>query len=753
MSVDTTLSVLEQAVAIARDHWGIEGDPVRLSGENVNVRIGEVVLKVSTEPQADMDLEQTLATALSIAGLRVPEPVASLHGDLVVETHLGPARVMSLLPGAQWRASPDSPKRLAAVGALIAHAHAAMQAVDHPHARRTHAWDLARAAQHRASVGLIEDDGLVAAVDRALHLHAAQDLTACRSGLLHGDVNDENVLFEGDVITGLLDLGDCLHGAFVQDIAIAIAYALGHTGTTLEDTAALVTAYDAIRPLDAPEQQSLFPLIMARLATSECIRAQRAADPNSPNNGESLQSTSEALLSHINLAPRDAQLALCGQCTVHVGPSKSVDALLAKRADVLGDAISLSYDTPLHIVAGKGQFLYSSNGSPYLDLVNNVCHVGHCHEQVVRAIATQAGRLNTNTRYVHEHVLELSERLADTMPDPLSVCFFVNSGSEANELALRLARVATGADDVLVVDNAYHGNTTNCIAMSPYKFNGPGGNGCAPWVHIVPSPDTYRGPHCGDDAGDAYALEVGRVVGEACASGRSIAGFFVESILSCGGQVPLPEGYLASAFAHVRKAGGVCIADEVQVGFGRVGASMWAFQMHNVVPDIVVLGKPMGNGHPIAAVVTTPAIAGAFNNGMEFFNTFGGNPVSCAAALAVLDVIEQEGLQRRAAQLGEHFIEGLKALQLRHESIGDVRGNGLFIGMELVRDRDTKVPAAEQASAVVNAIRGRGVLLSTDGPLHNVIKIKPPMVLSQADIDMTLRLLDWALAHTATTAN
>ncbi len=738
-----TSDLLAVAASIALEHWGIDGPVTRLPGENVNVCIGNAVLKIATEPQADIDLEETLSAALSLAGLPVPISMPSLAGDVCVQTDLGPARMLPLLPGRQWGELPDTSARLAAVGTLIATAHQALVAIDHPHARRTHAWDLARAGQHRCAVGLISSRTLRSAVDRALHMHAAVDLTSCPAGLLHGDVNDENVLFDGNMATGLLDLGDVLHGAFVQDIAIAIAYAIGHDETTLQDAASLVAAYDAIRPLELTEQQALFPLVMARLATSACIRAQRMADPDDATDGKSLQSTSEVLLGHIHMAPRDAELMLCSACTVHRGPGNDSDSMRSRRSSALGGALSLSYDEPLHIVAGRGQFLYASNGEPYLDLVNNVCHVGHCHEHVVRVIAEQAARLNTNTRYLHEHVLTLSRRLTETMPDPLSVCFFVNSGSEANELALRIAREATGAHDALVIDGAYHGNTSSCIAMSPYKFKGAGGSGCPDWVHVVPSPDIYRGAHNGTDAGDAYAVEVGRVAGEACAGGRSIAAFFAESLLSCGGQMPLPQNYLKAAFAHVRKAGGLCIADEVQVGFGRVGDAMWGFQLHDVVPDIVVLGKPMGNGHPIGAVVTTPAIAEAFaNGGMEFFSTFGGNPVSCAAANAVLDVIEQEQLLARAARLGSHFKEELGSLKERHSIIGDVRGNGLFIGIELVCDRDTKVPADAQATFVVNAMRQRGVLLSTDGPLHNVIKVKPPMVLTEADIDMTIRMLD-----------
>ena len=332
------------------------------------------------------------------------------------------------------------------------------------------------------------------------------------------------------------------------------------------------------------------------------------------------------------------------------------------------------------------------------------------------------------------------------MPAPLDTCIFVNSGSEANELALRMARVATGHHDVAVIDGAYHGNTGRCIEMSPYKFNGPGGMGCPPWVHVTPMPDVYRGEIRDANAGAGYGLEVGRVIGEAASSGRAIAAFFFESMLSCGGQMPLPQGYLETAFDHVRSAGGLCVADEVQVGFGRVGDAMWGFQLHDVIPDLVVLGKPMGNGHPMGAVVTSSAIAKTFANGMEFFSSFGGNPVSASVGQAVLDVIEAESLQASARTLGLRFIDGLKQLQHKHDIIGDVRGCGLFIGVELVRSRETLEPAPEEATHLVELMKERGVLLSTDGPLRNVIKIKPPMVLAEDDVDMTLRHLDAILS-------
>jgi 4-aminobutyrate aminotransferase-like enzyme len=412
-----------------------------------------------------------------------------------------------------------------------------------------------------------------------------------------------------------------------------------------------------------------------------------------------------------------------------------LDELLKQREAHLGKALSFAHGKPLHITHGRMQYLFAADGTRYLDLVNNVCHVGHSNPRVVEAGQRQMALLNTNTRYVYDGLTEYLGRLAATLPEKLSVGFLVNSGSEANELAVRIARAHTGAHDMVVVEGAYHGHTGMLINLSPYKFRGPGGKGePEPWVHVVPIPDSYRGGE------RDYAVELGEIAADAA----PIAGFLVESMLSCAGQIPLPPNYLPAAFEHIRAAGGLCIADEVQVGFGRVGKHMWAFEEHGVVPDIVVMGKPMGNGHPMAAVFTTPEIAASFE-GMEFFSTFGGNPVSCAVGMAVLDAIEEDGLMQRATELGERFIVGLREMQERHPIIGDVRGRGLFLGIELVRDRETQEPATEEAASIVDEMRDRNVLLSIDGPHHNVIKIKPPMVLSKEDVDATLHLLNESL--------
>jgi 4-aminobutyrate aminotransferase-like enzyme len=398
-------------------------------------------------------------------------------------------------------------------------------------------------------------------------------------------------------------------------------------------------------------------------------------------------------------------------------PSK-LDTLRSRRAH-FGGNLSISYGEPLKIVRGWRQYLYDENGQAYLDVYNNVPLVGHSHPRVVEAVAKQMAVLNTNTRYLHDNITRYAERLTAKFPALLKVCYFLNSASEANELALRLARAWTNRDDVIVLEHAYHGNTNTLIDISPYKFDGPGGRGKKPWVHVARLPD----PHRRDDpsAGAEYARELAKLV-------DGPVTFIAESLPSVGGQVVFPRGYLKACYEAVRAAGGICIADEVQVGFGRLGEFFWGFEMQGVVPDIVVLGKPMGNGFPLAGVVTTREIADAFDNGMEFFSTFGGNPVACAAGLAVLDVLEEERLPENAARVGAYLMSRLQGL-----GFVDVRGRGLFIGIELA--------SGDEASRVVNGLRERGVLAGTDGPLHNVIKIRPPLIFSEGDADLFVEIL------------
>ncbi|CAH0762666.1 unnamed protein product [Bemisia tabaci] len=437
--------------------------------------------------------------------------------------------------------------------------------------------------------------------------------------------------------------------------------------------------------------------------------------------------------------------------------SKTDTIHLRKRH--VGQACKLFYKhDPLKIVRAERQYMYDENDVQYLDCINNVAHVGHCHPEVVRAACDQLSILNTNNRFLHDNLVICARKLTSILPEPLSVCFLVNSGSEANDLALRLARIHTKHHDVITVDHAYHGHLTSLIDISPYKFNLPGGTGKPSWVHVAPCPDTYRGKYRasdyppGTDLGAKYADDVRLLIKKAVDSNRTISAFFAESLMSCGGQVILPPNYLRNVYRYVREAGGVCIADEVQVGFGRVGKHWWAFQLQgdDVIPDIVTVGKPMGNGHPVAAVITTRSIANSFQQtGVEYFNTYGGNPVSCAVANAVMDVLEKEHLRDHATQVGNHFFNSLCQLQAKHPLIGDVRGVGLFIGIELVRDREKKIPATEEAEHVVARMREEHILISSDGPDRNVLKLKPPMVFTEQNADLTIKVLDQVLNEIA----
>jgi 4-aminobutyrate aminotransferase-like enzyme/Ser/Thr protein kinase RdoA (MazF antagonist) len=416
----------------------------------------------------------------------------------------------------------------------------------------------------------------------------------------------------------------------------------------------------------------------------------------------------------------------------------SFEQTFATRKTVLGQNLSVSYQRPLKIVRGWKQYLYDDTGRAFLDVYNNVPLVGHSHPRVVRAAQEQLAVLNTNTRYLHDNANRYAERLTSLLPAPLRVCYFVNSGSEANELALRLSRTHTSREDIIVLEHAYHGHTTALIDISPYKFNGPGGRGQKPWVHVAPIADDYRGMYRRGEMGlgKKYAAHVGEICGKLKREGRGVAAYIAETLPSVAGQIVFPPEYLAEVYKQVRAAGGVCIADEVQVGFGRLGTHFWGFETQEVVPEIVVFGKPIGNSFPFAAVVTTPEIAASFNNGMEFFSTFGGNPVSCAVGLAVLDVLQDEELQQNALEVGTKWIRDLQALQSRYPVIGDVRGSGLFLGIDLVKSRGTRAPAPDQASYIVNRLRDLGILAGTDGPHHNVIKLRPPLIFTPTDAEL-----------------
>ena len=425
--------------------------------------------------------------------------------------------------------------------------------------------------------------------------------------------------------------------------------------------------------------------------------------------------------------------------------SISNEELIQYRKQHLGKSLSLQYNTPIKMVRGAGQYLMDQYGKKYLDTVNNVAHVGHEHYNVVKAGQQQIALINTNSRYLHKNINDLAKALIETLPPQLNVLHFVNSGSEANELAIRMVKANTGQTDIIASEVGYHGNSNNCIDISSYKFDGKGGKGAPEHTQIFPLPDTFRGKYRGENAAKKYAEEVKKCINTIQEKGRNVGGFIIEPIISCGGQIELPEHFLTLAYEAVRNAGGICISDEVQVGCGRMGKTFWGFQLHNVIPDIVTIGKPLGNGHPLAAVACTQDVADKFANGMEYFNTFGGNPVSCAIGTEVLRTVKEEKLQENALTVGDYLKTELRNLSVDFPIIGDVRGQGLFLGIELV-DTNLK-PLAPQTDYLANRMKDYGILMSTDGPDHNVLKIKPPIVFTIDNAKTLLFYLKKVLAE------
>ena len=716
------------------------------------------VMKIANSTD-DRALLEAQNAALAHVGRRItlcPRVVPSLDGRAIIEIQAASGsrhfvRLLTWVEGVPLGSVPDQPAELLEdLGRRVAELDAALDGFDHPAIHRDLYWDLASALPLVRELAPLVDDiemrALVTRVTDRIEARDAPRFARLRRAAVHNDPNDHNVLVsdlppEGGSheissgvrsheisqqnpmasafrrkVTGILDFGDIVHSYAIADLAIAIAYAVLGKPDPLGAAVSVVRGYQQVRPLDDDEAGSLFGLVLLRLCASVCIAARQQKE----RPGDAYLSISQGPIARTlpALAGLDPDTV---EAAVRAARGKTPEETLAARRRLVGGNLSVAYRTPLKVARGWMQYLYDHAGRRYLDAYNNVPHVGHSHPRVVQAAIEQMLLLNTNTRYLHDGLTAFAERLVATLPAPLKVCYFVNSGSEANELALRLARAHTRRRDVIVLDAAYHGNTTTLVDISPYKFNGPGGEGAPPWVHVVPLPDTYRGKYRRDDprAGEKYA-EFARHV-------RNPAAFIAESAPSVGGQIVLPDGYLANVYAIVRAAGGVCIADEVQTAYGRMGTHFYAFEAQGVVPDIVVLGKPIGNGYPLGAVVTTPEIAASFDNGMEFFSTFGGSTVSCAAGLAVLDVVEEERLQEHARDVGSTLLDALRRIGDRHPLVGDVRGSGLFLGVELVKDRDTLEPAAAEASDVVNRMRERGILLGTDGPFANVLKIRPPM--------------------------
>ncbi|MEO5986956.1 MAG: aminotransferase class III-fold pyridoxal phosphate-dependent enzyme, partial [Candidatus Limnocylindria bacterium] len=546
------------------------------------------------------------------------------------------------------------------------------------------------------------------------------------------------------VVTGIIDFGDMAHTALVLDVPATLQSLFRERADIFEVSAAFLSGYADVVPLEDVERELLGVLLAGRMAQTILISAQRTA--RYPDNAY-IHGWSEPawalleLLAQTGFDEADRRLASAARPPARRTRKESVtdDDLIARRRSVLGNALEpLTYRRPLHLVRGDGAWMEDVAGRRYLDAYNNVPVVGHAHPRVVDAIARQAALLNTNTRYLHGHVVELAERLTASMPDGLDTVMFVNSGSEANDLAWRIATTVTRGNTGIVTDWAYHGVTHAIANFSPSEW--PRGEQPAA-VEVYPAPNTHRGPYAeAADPADAARREIKASLGRITVSNRRPAALFVDSTFTSDGIFVPPPEVVRTVIAGARDAGALFIADEVQSGFGRTGDGLWGFTAWGTTPDIVTLGKPMGNGHPIAAVVTRADIADRFAAETTFFSTFGGNPVACAAALAVLDVIADEGLIERSASVGDWLRGQVRALAARHPVIDDVRGRGLMTGVELIGDRN---PAAR----VKDDMAELDVLIGTAGRIGNVLKIRPPLCISREEAGRIVEALDEALGR------
>jgi len=754
---------------VARVAFGLDSTASLLDSErDQNFKIAgnesSFLLKVSNRADDLGALEMQTEVALHIArrdpALPVMQPLPALDGGHFAKVesdgHEHVVRLFTFLPGTMVTATELDGAALYDFASIVARMGQALRSFFHPASGYKILWDLKYTPDLRRLLSS-EPDGarrkLVTGVLDRFENQVAPRISGLRAQVIHNDLTLDNVLLDdAHRVSGIVDLGDTTHTALVGDLAIALVSLMWGRSDPLEAASAAISGYNSVTRLEETEAAVLSDLVSARLAALVLIanwRVQRY-----PENAEYITGNVDLawrLLEQFDdvgwpevsryleaacLNPAPASLLTT------TGP---MEQLLERRERVLGPALSpLSYDRPIHLVRGSGIRMFDQRGRAYLDAYNNVPIVGHSHPRVVAAIAEQSATLNTNTRYLHSDVVELAERLCASMPEGLDTVMFVNSGSEANEIAWRLATLYTGGSAGIVTAFAYHGVTTATAALSPEQWpdrERPN------HVATISAPDEYRGQHRTEQPGwwERYAAEVDNALAILLRQDVRPAALFLDALFTSDGIFSPPPGYLQDVVRRVHEAGGLYVADEVQCGHGRSGLHLWGFQSSEVTPDLVTLGKPMGNGHPVAAVVTRSEIAERFAESSTMFSTFGGNPVACRAALAVLHVIEEDNLIERAHARGARLRAGLEAVGARHEEVGDVRGAGLLLGVEIVTDKETRRPAPRLANAVINEMKERGVLVGLTGPDENVLKIRPPLVLDDQDADVITDTLDAAL--------
>jgi len=724
---------------------------VKLSGyDNLNylVKTAEAKYILKTYPfskelydllVAESELLDHLSSGYST---EYPKPVKSISGDLVfVESVNGEKtlfRMLTWLEGTFFSESLHTPELFMSFGAFLARLDKSLLSFDsYVYRARQYDWDIQHLQLCEPYASHIADPSKRKQVDYFILQfkdNVIPQLPLLRKSIIHNDANDWNVLVNGDDVVSIIDFGDTVYAPLINELAMAITYAVMGKADPLSWATHIIKGYHKILALERREVELLYYLIAARLCLSVCQSAiGRHRDPENSYVSISENAAWELLHLWLTIDPERARRVFGSAIGLEMYPDESIQEKVDKRHKYINPIVSISYKEPIWMTKAAFQYMYDGYGNTFLDAYNNIPHVGHSHPKVVEAGRHQMAALNTNTRYVYDSLAEYSERLLSLFPKPLSKVYFVNSGSAASDLAIRLARHYTGREAVMVMEHGYHGHTCTGVDISHYKFSNQKGPGRKPYILSVPMPDTYRGAYRDADAGQKYAYDA---LGLLNSFQEPVAAFIAEPVVGCGGQVPLANGYLQSLYPVLRQQGAVCISDEVQTGFGRLGEHFWGFEAHGVVPDIVVLGKPMGNGHPMGAVVTTEAIADSFEKGVEFFSSFGGNPVSCAIGMAVLDVIAQEKLQRNALEVGNYYKQLMTELSTEFPSVGDVRGSGLFLGFEMILENgghDTQL-----AAHIKNELRKRNILISTDGPYDNVLKSKPPLCFTKQNAEQVV---------------
>lgn len=681
---------------------------------------------------------------------RFPKPIPAVDGayllDLQSEGKRVIGRMLSFLSGdfsGNQQMDAESAHHL---GHFLAEMDLVLKEFDHPAYRgRAWEWDIQHLSLIKKYVVDIPDQrqrSIVQYFIQQFETEVTDQLPKLRKQVIHNDANEWNVLQHADRITGVIDFGDATHSPLINELAVALTYACYDKEDPMPWLTIIVKAYHQKIPLELIELDLLYYLIAARLCISVCNSAHaRKVEPKNTYATVSEDHAWSMLDKWLAIGPKQVSLHLKKALNMQLPALPEVSEQLENRNKYLSSILSVSYSEPIYMDRAAFQYMFDGHGNSYLDAYNNIPHVGHCHPHVVARASAQMAKLNTNTRYLYDQLASYAEQLLAKFPEPLSKVFFVNSGSAATDLALRLVKKHTSRQQFMVLEHGYHGNTQLGIDVSDYKFNHPKGQGQQTYVLKTALPDAFRGKYQGPEAGINYAKDAVREI-RYCES--EIAGFIAEPIVGCGGQVPLSPGYLKPVYDAIRSQGGLCISDEVQTGFGRVGDHFWGFERHEVVPDLVILGKPMGNGHPIGAVVTTEEVAASFEQGVEFFSSFGGNPVSCAVGQAVLDVIETEGLQQQAQVVGDYYQKQLRELSKTHPCIGDVRGAGLFLGIDIVHPGTTATNRA-LASHIKNSLRNNFILISTDGPDDSVLKTKPPLCFNQSNVDRVVDQIDKAI--------